>query len=318
MPVNGETPAGDYEVVKVAVARPPQELPTGKWMTALTFSTDDLLKTRRSHPPAIQLIDYHRPARSLSVAPASGPRRGKPLVQGVLYVLDSKVPPLVTQTIEIADQVRCRLMGLHKKYAGGPELVSPRFSGKNPDGEPLHGHQHAYILPFSSKNDVRIDRMLVFCRNGFDDLEQKALDRLTSDTGLYQRGRDYEIRCVPVKWGKREDICGPKRNRFASITPFVPTRHFRQGRGEFADWLKEELRRECRNHDRPVPSQIRMVDRTAGPGRQFRWLEFRRNRKGDDSMMGYGFEIEFEEPQCGPIALGYGAHFGLGQFRPVE
>lgn len=32
----------------------------------------------------------------------------------------------------------------------------------------------------------------------------------------------------------------------------------------------------------------------------------------------YGFEIEFAEPVCGPIALGFGCHFGLGLFLPVE
>lgn len=318
MPMNTEKPAQNCEMAKVAVARPRQELPAGKWMSALTFSTTDLLKSRRSDPPALQFVDYCRPAGCLSVAPAAGPRRGKPQVHGMLYVLDSKVPPMVTRTIEIADQVRCRLMGIHKMIAGGPELVSRRFSGKDPDGQRLRGHQHAYILPFSSNDGVRIDRMLVFCRNGFDDLEQKTLDRLTSDTGLYQRGRDYEIRCIPVKWGARDEVCGPKRNRFVSITPFVPTRHYRHGRGEFSDWLKGELCRECGNHGVPAPKHIRMIDRTTGRGRQFRWIEFRRNRKGGDSIMGYGFEIEFDEPLCGPIALGYGAHFGLGQFRPVD
>ena len=32
-------------------------------------------------------------------------------------------------------------------------------------------------------------------------------------------------------------------------------------------------------------------------------------------LFGYGFEIEFAEPVQGPIALGYGCHFGLGQFH---
>jgi len=32
---------------------------------------------------------------------------------------------------------------------------------------------------------------------------------------------------------------------------------------------------------------------------------------------GFGFEVVFSEPVRGPIALGYGCHFGLGQFVPV-
>lgn len=49
-----------------------------------------------------------------------------------------------------------------------------------------------------------------------------------------------------------------------------------------------------------------------------RWIEFRRERasgggsRGSDR--GYGFRLTFDEPVSGPITLGYGAHFGLGQF----
>ena len=49
-----------------------------------------------------------------------------------------------------------------------------------------------------------------------------------------------------------------------------------------------------------------------------RWLKFRRMRqkgnghRGDSG--GYGFRLIFKEPVRGPIVLGYGCHFGLGQF----
>jgi CRISPR-associated protein Csb2 len=29
-------------------------------------------------------------------------------------------------------------------------------------------------------------------------------------------------------------------------------------------------------------------------------------------------ELEFTEPVAGPFALGYGCHFGLGQFMPLD
>jgi len=315
VPADIESESGEFEVVKLAVARPPEQLTSGKWMEALTFSTDDLLKSRRSDPPALLFINYLRPAGGLRGEQRSQAVRAVRSIQGVLYALDSKVLPLVTQTVEIADQVRVRLMGIHKNIAGGPELVSSRFSGKDAEGEPLRGHQHAYILPFDKDRDGRVDHMLVACRHGFDVGEQAALDRLKT---LYQRGRDYEIRCIPLKWGLLEDLAGPARLQFVSETPFIPARHYRRGRGDFSQWLEMELRRECRNHRIPEPCRARMISRTSGLGRDFRWIEFRRNRKGDDSMMGYGFEIEFAQPVVGPIAVGYGAHFGLGQFRPVE
>jgi CRISPR-associated protein Csb2 len=314
MPANQESVSRDFEIVRVAVARPPEHLPGKNWMDELAFSTGDLLKSRRSDPPALEFVDYLRPPRCLGIEPGLRVARSAGSVQGVLYALDSKVLPVVTHTLEISEQVRVRLMGIHKKIAGGAEFVSPRFSGKDNDGEPLRGHKHSYILPFDENQDGKIDHLLVVCRDGFDDQEQSTLDRLTS---LYQRGRDYEIRCIPVKFGRMAELSGPARRLYASTTPFVPTRHYRRGRGAFSAWLESELRRECDHHGIPQPARVRMIPRTTGAGRPFRWIEFRRSRKGDDSGMGYGFEIEFSEPVTGLMALGYGAHFGLGQFRAV-
>ena len=46
----------------------------------------------------------------------------------------------------------------------------------------------------------------------------------------------------------------------------------------------------------------------------FEWVEFRRNRKDDTPRPGYGFCLEFDEPVPVPFSLGYGCHYGLGQF----
>ncbi len=52
----------------------------------------------------------------------------------------------------------------------------------------------------------------------------------------------------------------------------------------------------------------------------FRWLEFhtRRLRKQTEGHGLAGFEIEFSEPVAGPIAVGFGCHFGLGLFAPLD
>lgn len=51
-------------------------------------------------------------------------------------------------------------------------------------------------------------------------------------------------------------------------------------------------------------------------------LEFRTERQDcamrRGAITGAGFELRFPEPVAGPIALGFGVHFGLGQFAPAR
>ena len=50
----------------------------------------------------------------------------------------------------------------------------------------------------------------------------------------------------------------------------------------------------------------------------FRPFDFFMYRQGGGSNAGgaFNFELEFEEPFCGPIALGFACHYGLGLFVP--
>ena len=105
-----------------------------------------------------------------------------------------------------------------------------------------------------------------------------------------------------------------RSKRVVSATPFVAGRHWRKGRGSLEDFLKEEIRRECRNHGLRDPDSVKL----APSPWLFEWIEFRRNRKDDPPQPGYGFELEFAEPVCVPFSLGYGCHFGLGQFSAVS
>ncbi len=328
-PVGTEIPVPDSEVVAVASPVPRHQYeerpftvsrPRGRsaaalsWMQAIAFSTADLLASRCSGPPSMSHIDYLRPRF------CTGPVRQRRVsatgaqVHGVLYALESKVLPLVTDTVVMSERARVKLMGIHKKLIGAPGLVSPKFSGKDVNGKPLTGHRHAFLLPCDTNRDGRLDHLLVVCREPFDELERLALDALDS---LWQAGGRPDIRCLPVRWGSLESLLRPVR-RLMSLTPFVPARHYRRGRGPHADWVTGELVRECRNHGLPEP--IKAVP-TAGVvvsgGRMLRWLEFRRSRREEATRLGYGFELEFPAPVRSPVALGYACHFGLGLFGAV-
>lgn len=302
------------EMVPVACVLPASQY-QGKqpWMDALTYSTADLLRERRSAPPAMRMVPYVRPSDAL-MTDVPRPLRRSETAQAILLSLDSTVLPLVTATIEVAEQIRTKLMGIHKRIVGDPAQVSPMFSGKTPDGRPRAGHDHVFILPMANSRG-RIDRVLLYTKaaSGFTHSEVRTILQVRS---LWQSDGRPDVRCVATWKGSASDHhIRPAATVVTSATPFATVRHWRKGRGEPVDFLKEELRRECRNHGLPQPSRIELRRRAPGP---FEWVEFRRKRKDDPPRDGYGFRLEFDGPVVAPFSLGYGCHFGLGQFHAVS
>jgi CRISPR-associated protein Csb2 len=288
--------------------RTPQRSPD--WLAALSCSTTDLFRSKLSEPPAMRYVSYLRRKDCFDVEPTFARSRSEPRTEAVLFALESKVLPSVTSTLDISERIRRKLMGLHKSIVGSPAAVSAKFSGKNSAGQPMRGHRHAYILPLDRDGDGRLDHLLVACKDPLIEDERLALDRLQS---IWQPDGKPDIQLSPLHWGTLDELCKPT-TKVVSATPFVPPWHYRRGRGPWAEWLFAQLRQEASNHGLPAPSEIKLVPALQTRQRQFRWIEFRRNRKGDPIRPGYGFELTFAQPVAGPIALGYGAHFGLGHF----
>jgi hypothetical protein len=127
------------------------------WLDALAYSTAEFQKDRRSLPPAMRMVPYLRPANAV-LTRVPKPQRKHVGVQAVMLSLNATVLPLVTATVEIAEQVRVRLMGIHKVVVGDSRKVSPKFSGKTAEGDPRKDHQHAFILP-QGNGRGRIERV---------------------------------------------------------------------------------------------------------------------------------------------------------------
>jgi CRISPR-associated protein Csb2 len=309
-------PADSFRSPGTRRAKAQKETPKAKirWLDALAWSTDQVQEARMNLPPAMQLITYRRPSPPFAVHHTYRPSRAPHLVQGAEFALSSKVLPAVLATIEVAERTRRKLMGIHSRLAGSPERVSRLFSGKNPEGQPLVGHRHAFFLPLDRDGDGLLDHMTVVCREPLDDLEQLALDRLRS---LWQPDGKPDIALMRLRFGTWEELM-TESHRFVSATPFVPPRHHRKGRGEFYEWLTSEVRREATDRGLPELVGIGKVPRLRTSRREVQWLEFRRSRKGDDARLGYGFLLEFDQPVQGPFSLGYGSHFGLGLFVPAD
>ena len=193
---------------------------------------------------------------------------------------------------------------------GEASLVSPLFSGKDEAGEKRRDHGHVYILPLSNE-DGRVDRILIPSPLRF--FTQEELDAVMGVEELWQRDDRGKVYCA-VTWQGVMSKC-PVRNASVvaeSATPFVPPRHWRKGR-DFDRFLADEVRRECRNHGIPEPVAVE-TRRMRG---HFYEVEYRRNRKKDPVRPGYSLQLTFTSPVATPFAIGYGAHFGLGQFWPV-
>jgi len=92
----------------------------------------------------------------------------------------------------------------------------------------------------------------------------------------------------------------------------TPTRDQMQQDGALSQILLSLARRGL-----PEPTEIQPVAGFRGGTCRYRWLEFKRYRKGGQSPpagIPYGFRLEFDEPVTGPLAVGFECHFGMGLF----
>ena len=97
-----------------------------------------------------------------------------------------------------------------------------------------------------------------------------------------------------------------------SKTPYLQPWHAKRGFG-----LAEQVRRECRERGLPEPEVSEHAHIEVGD-RRLRPLDFHRFRHKPVAVQpdtrGHALELRFPEPVTGPLALGFGCHFGLGVF----
>jgi len=230
--------------------------------------------------------------------------------------MDGIALPLLTDTLAIGELARRALIARHR-------VPSATFSGKDPDGRRIEGHRHAFYLPTDEDGDGRLDHLTIFARGigarGFTRSELAAMEGFRV---LRQPGGRPDLRLLPLGIGEPADFDAPvvaTSRDWRSATPFVPPRH-RKDRGRNRGWgtPTDQLIEELARRGLPAPEVIEPLDGCPLNGRHLRWIEFRRERifgmGSRGGTMGSGFRIRFAEPVTGPLALGYGCHFGLGLF----
>jgi len=314
---------------------------------ALHADTDNLRKAGWNRPPGSCWVDYVRPANAFdSVHPAARPARarsstGFPTV--ARYAVTGTVVPRLTEALRIGERARQFLMGWSKKI-NNSESASPVFSGKNPDGSRLDdSHQHAHFLCEAAGGGAKITHLNVYAPMGFTVNDERALARFTRTWG--DDGHDLQFVLLGI--GHAHDFGGmnEKAGQSASLaeskiwisrTPFVLTRHLKIRGKDRADArshaaatereliaaVRFELSNRSQFHayldDIQTTPILQNGSGTYLGGTQTPWLQFTRTRKtgggSNAGAHGYGFRLAFSDTVSGPIALGYGCHFGLGQF----
>lgn len=315
-------------------------------MDALSINTSILKKQGWSNPPGSKWVQYLRPVNCFDISPSIryvDNKIKKPTL--ARFALASQVPPRLTDSVSLADRI-------HKTLVSRTD-GSVIFTGCDEEGKPVKGHNHAYILGESNLalgkgKRGEITHVSLYAPAGFGIKERIALDGLVGVWG--KGGHDIQLVLIgigdPADFGGLEVLSGKapilaESNVWISRTPFVPNLHPKFTRSgipkvetsnvNILGMKKGLVHKGSPEHNiikllkltgYPEPVSIERIDNTVLAGRKTRWLEFRRDRYGGNGVkgmeIGYGFIIEFPVPVRGPIALGYGAHFGLGLFVPDD
>lgn len=317
-------PASAPELAAWAAEQPPPQkgpdVPRNLW-DVLTFEGERYRGEGWSDVPGTQRARYvfeNAPFRRAVVPRPARPAVARPTV--ARFAIRSAVLPRVEDALLVTERLREAAMSRSKKLCGD---ARPVFSGH---GMEASDHHHAMYL--ATDEDGRrpgfIDHLTISARAGFDEEDARALQSLRRLWG--KGGHDLELILVGLGQPSDFGISAPRHapllgaSRFwQSTTPFIPTRHPKQVRGVEIDGIADQLRRACVQLIGAAPLEIEKLEPRAG---RPEWLRFRRRRRAGGGRRGpdwaVGARLVFAEPVRGPIALGYGCHFGLGLFEAVE
>lgn len=289
---------------------------------ALHADTGDLRRDGWSLPPGSRVVEYLRPRAIRERYQSTAARREAPTI--ARFAVTSPVPPLLTEGLFFAERIHQALV----KKSGGEH---PVLRGKSEDRKPLSGHQHVHIFCEANRSDCRqITHVTLWAPGGLDRCAETALADVRE---IYSRG-GHMAQLVMLGLGRVADFQGRDvkagqcrllvRSRvWKSLTPFVPTRHPKRkldANGRQIGSPEHDLIRLLTVRGFPEPVSVKSLNSMDFGGHSTRWLEFRTIRHDGSGVRagnrGWGFRIEFPHQVEGPIAVGYGSHFGLGLFSP--
>lgn len=294
----------------------------------LTMDTNVQQKHGWSQPPGSNRVLYDR-VNTLEPLPQrrSTPRR-TPAVQCALLALSSDSVrgdrlPQMSRAIRQCEFIHQALVSIVNKKLNVRDCSV--LTGRDETGEKLSSlHSHAHYFPLDLDDDNRIDHVLIYAAAGFDETAQRAISLVRR---TWTKGHDTEIFVTCAGFGDLDLFRKQIRHRdgrpaaiippqpattWASITPYVPARHLKPKNDRYT--VTDDVLRELELRDMPEPNRIELFSRNdLIKSRFFKYVRKRNDRKPQPPRANvYGIRIRFDNPQPGPIALGYASHFGLG------
>jgi CRISPR-associated protein Csb2 len=260
--------------------------------------------------------------RVIRVNPASSSEHVLTTARFALY---GKPLPRIEDAVRVGEALRAAVMGKARRLLGEDAIPQELSGHELPEGN-LHGH--AFWLP---DPDTRgeIAHVLIHAPMG---LSAGALRVLTALQNI--RCGDGEPLRVMLEGIGAAELFAPasaltqEAKVWKSLTPWLHPWHLKKPALRSPEALHEallaQLRKEWHARGTALPEIVsfREVGERDFAGRRLRALHYHRFRRKrgliQPDTLGRLIEIELSSPVQGPLALGFGCHFGLGLFTPAQ
>ena len=307
---------------------------------ALALDTADYQDRGWSRPPAAREVVY---ARAPEAAPGVVSRRltrrrptpaGRNLPTVARFLLAGRPLPRIEDAVRIGELMRRAALarfGWRRDEATGRRVAKApwEISGRDANGKPLKdpSHAHAFWLPEDADGDGWIDHVSVFIASGMNDSILGSLDRITrlwlalkhrEQDAAPEPGSVKEWRLALEGFGRPADFAGGAgifgaSRRWRSVTPFLASGHLK------ASGYPGEVRRLLKRRGLDVADvkvdELKTIEIGGTHRRAIHFHRFRsRGREVQPDAAGALLDITLPEAIEGPLAIGYGSHFGLGLF----
>jgi len=238
------------------------------------------------------------------------------------FALYARPLPRIEDAVRVGEALRLTVMGVARRMCG-EDAIPPELSGHDLGEGNKHGHAFWLADP-SPRGEVT--HVLVHAPCGLSAAAIHVLSAIRS----VKRDEGEPLRLMLEGVGRAELFAAltplaAESAVWRSLTPYLHPWHLKRPETRSPEALHaailDQLRREwsARGDGRPEIVDFRELPDCNFDGRRLRALHYHRFRRKrglvQPDTLGRLIELRFAAPVRGPIALGFGCHFGLGLLR---